>query len=245
MPPPADPRAMSEYPHPLSFSLLDRLRRRTDRNGYPHPDLNDTRSLISRLTSEPVDNKTGLPAITHSSPEPDNTLVYPDPTPAPDVKPKVEHLKPQFHRKVEYIPVVGGEVALVESEDTAKDGERENRIPKNAGDPPTLSLRSPTLAPTPMTQLVDRVSALCADWSAILPEIACSTCVADASRLSLDICLATALTNEGLAVLHADSLIRAQTLCRMVAIMTMNGGTMTSPTTTLAENVEGLMDDYD
>ncbi|ESK82517.1 hypothetical protein Moror_14393 [Moniliophthora roreri MCA 2997] len=92
MPPPADPRAMSEYPHPLSFSLLDRLGQQTDRNGYPRPDINDTRSLISRLTSEPVDNRVGLPAATHSSPEPDNTLVYPDPTPTPNVKPKVESL---------------------------------------------------------------------------------------------------------------------------------------------------------
>uniref|UniRef100_A0A0W0FRL1 Reverse transcriptase-rnase h-integrase n=1 Tax=Moniliophthora roreri TaxID=221103 RepID=A0A0W0FRL1_MONRR len=31
----------------------------------------------------------------------------------------------------------------------------------------------------------------------------------------------------------------------MVAVMTMNGGTMTSPTTTSAENVESLMEEYD
>ncbi|ESK81119.1 hypothetical protein Moror_6025 [Moniliophthora roreri MCA 2997] len=96
-----------------------------------------------------------------------------------------------------------------------------------------------------MMQLVDRVSALCVDWSAISPEIARSTCVVDASRLNLDIRLATALTNEGLAALRVDSLIRAQTLCQTVAVMTMNGGTMTSPTKTLAENAEMLVAEYD
>uniref|UniRef100_A0A0W0F041 Uncharacterized protein n=1 Tax=Moniliophthora roreri TaxID=221103 RepID=A0A0W0F041_MONRR len=90
MPPPADPQAMSEYPDPLTFSLLNRLGRRTDRNGYPRPDINNTWSLVSRLTSKPLVNETGLPSVTHSSPEPDNTLVYPDPTPDPDIKPKVE-----------------------------------------------------------------------------------------------------------------------------------------------------------
>uniref|UniRef100_A0A0W0GE57 Reverse transcriptase-rnase h-integrase n=1 Tax=Moniliophthora roreri TaxID=221103 RepID=A0A0W0GE57_MONRR len=164
------------------------------------------------------------------------------PLPTPEI---FRRLKPQFHQRVEYIPAVGGEVILVESEDVAEDEEQENRIPESVEDPPTLKLRSPTPVPTPMTQLVDCVSALCADWSAISPDIARSTCVADASRLSLDIHLATAPTNKGLAVLHTDGLIRAQTLCRMVAVMTMNGGTMMSPTTTSAENVEMLMEDYD
>ncbi|ESK81529.1 hypothetical protein Moror_15664 [Moniliophthora roreri MCA 2997] len=90
MPPPADPRAMSEYPDPLTFSLLDCLRRRTDGNGYPRPDLDDNRSLISRLTDEPVGGEVGLPTAPHSSPNPDDALVYPDPTPNPDVKYKVE-----------------------------------------------------------------------------------------------------------------------------------------------------------
>uniref|UniRef100_A0A0W0FL58 Uncharacterized protein n=1 Tax=Moniliophthora roreri TaxID=221103 RepID=A0A0W0FL58_MONRR len=73
-----------------------------------------------------------------------------------------------------------------------------------------------------MMQLIDHVSALCADWNAILPEIAHSTCAADASRLSLDIHLDTALTNEGLAALCVEGLVRVQTLCQMIAIMTMN-----------------------
>uniref|UniRef100_A0A0W0FWX0 Reverse transcriptase-rnase h-integrase n=1 Tax=Moniliophthora roreri TaxID=221103 RepID=A0A0W0FWX0_MONRR len=142
-----------------------------------------------------------------STPPPPLSLNY-LPPPTPEI---FRCLKPQFHQKVEYIPTVGGEVAIVGSEDA----------------------------------LVDHVSALCADWSAISPDIARSTCVADASRLSLDIHLATALTNEGLAALRADGLIRAQTLCRMVTIMMMNGGTMTSPMTTSAENVEMLMEEYD
>uniref|UniRef100_A0A0W0FNG7 Reverse transcriptase-rnase h-integrase n=1 Tax=Moniliophthora roreri TaxID=221103 RepID=A0A0W0FNG7_MONRR len=233
MPPPADPRALSEYPDPLTFSLLDRLGRRTNGNGYPRPDINDT-------FNEPKPSST-----TRTSPEFPDTLVYPDPTPAPDVKPKVEHPKPQFHLNVEHIPTVGGEVVPEESEGMDEDDEGENRIPENVDDLPMVSLRSPTPAPTPMMQLVNRVSALCVDWSAISPGIACSTCVVDASQLNLDIHLATALTNEGLAALCVDGLIRAQTLCRMVAVMTMNGGTMTSPTKTLAENAEMLVAEYD
>ncbi|ESK82352.1 hypothetical protein Moror_5416 [Moniliophthora roreri MCA 2997] len=175
-------------------------------------------------------------------------------TPSPPLSPNLQppptpeifrHLKPQFHQKVEYIPVVGGEVIPMEPEDVVEDEDQENRIPENVEDPPILSLRSPTPAPTPMMQLVNHVSALCVDWSTISPDIARSTCVADASRLSLDIHLATALTNEGLAALRTDGLIRAQTLCRMVTVMTMNGGTMTSPTRTLAENVEMLTEQYD
>ncbi|ESK84286.1 hypothetical protein Moror_3759 [Moniliophthora roreri MCA 2997] len=73
-----------------------------------------------------------------------------------------------------------------------------------------------------MTQLIDRVSALCADWNAISPEIAHSTCVADASQLSLGIHLHTALTNEGLTELRIEGLVRVQTLCRMIAVMMMN-----------------------
>ncbi|ESK82791.1 hypothetical protein Moror_5401, partial [Moniliophthora roreri MCA 2997] len=164
----------------------------------------------------------------------------------PPLTPEIfRHLKPQFHWKVEHIPTVGGEVALVESEDMAKDGDRENRIPENVEGPLMPSLRSPTLAPTLMMQLVDCISALCADWSAISPDIACSTCVVDASRLSLDICLATALTNEGLAALRIDGLIQAQTLCRMVAVMTMNETITMSPTTISEGNVEMLVKEYD
>uniref|UniRef100_A0A0W0EVG0 Reverse transcriptase-rnase h-integrase n=1 Tax=Moniliophthora roreri TaxID=221103 RepID=A0A0W0EVG0_MONRR len=96
-----------------------------------------------------------------------------------------------------------------------------------------------------MMQLVDHVSALCADWSAISPDIAHSTCVIDASRLNLDIHLATALTNEGLAALRVDGLIQAQTLCRMVTIMTMNETITTNPTTISEGNVEMLVKEYD
>uniref|UniRef100_A0A0W0FQA0 Uncharacterized protein n=1 Tax=Moniliophthora roreri TaxID=221103 RepID=A0A0W0FQA0_MONRR len=96
MPPPADPQAMSEYPDPLSFSLIDRLGRRTDGNGYPHPNINDTCSLITRLTLEPRTLEEQLtpslaPALCMATEPPVNdTLVYPDPTPDPNIKPKVE-----------------------------------------------------------------------------------------------------------------------------------------------------------
>ncbi|ESK82262.1 hypothetical protein Moror_15495 [Moniliophthora roreri MCA 2997] len=92
MPLSADPRAMSECPGPLSFSLIDCLGQRTNGNGYPHPDINDTQSLISRLTSEPRTLKGQLATAPHETAEPsaNNTLVYSDPTPNLDVKPKVE-----------------------------------------------------------------------------------------------------------------------------------------------------------
>uniref|UniRef100_A0A0W0F0G8 Putative reverse transcriptase-rnase h-integrase n=1 Tax=Moniliophthora roreri TaxID=221103 RepID=A0A0W0F0G8_MONRR len=228
-----------------SEHLLNRLRQRTDGNGYPRSDITDTRSLISRLTAEPMVDEAGLPAATHSTSKPDDALIYPDPTPNPNVKPRVKCLKPQFHWKVEHIPAVGGEVALKESEDVAEDEERENQIPESDDGPLMPSLRNPTLAPTPMMQLVDHVSALCADWSTISPDIAHSTCAVDASKLNLDIHLVTALTNEGLAVLRTEGLIRAQTLCRMVTVVMMNETMMTSPTTISAENVEMLTAEYD
>uniref|UniRef100_A0A0W0FPF5 Uncharacterized protein n=1 Tax=Moniliophthora roreri TaxID=221103 RepID=A0A0W0FPF5_MONRR len=148
-------------------------------------------------------------------PIPTSSLRLSQSTPSPVLNPNPQWpttlevfkcLRPQFHLNVEHIPTVGGEA-----------------VPEGANDLPTASLRSLTPAPTLMMQLVDHVSALCADWSAISPEIARSTCVVDASRLNLDIRLATALTNEGLAALRVDSLIRAQTLCQTVAVMTMNG----------------------
>uniref|UniRef100_A0A0W0FX39 Reverse transcriptase-rnase h-integrase n=1 Tax=Moniliophthora roreri TaxID=221103 RepID=A0A0W0FX39_MONRR len=170
---------------------------------------------------------------------------HPDLNLRPPLTPELfRRLKPQFHQKVEHIPAVGGEVALEELEGTVEDEEQENQIPENTEDLPMPSLRSPTPALTPMMQLVNRVSALCADWSAILPNIAHSICVIDASKFSLDICLATALTNKGLAVLRSEGLIWAQTLCWMVAVMTMNETTTTSPTTISAENVEMLTDEY-
>ncbi|ESK90753.1 hypothetical protein Moror_4083 [Moniliophthora roreri MCA 2997] len=106
--------------------------------------------------------------------------------------------------------------------DEDRDEDRENRTPSSDEDLPMLNLRSPTPLPTPMTQLVNCVSALCVDWNTILPKIAHSTCVADASQLSLGIHLHTALTNEGLAELHVEGLVQVQTLCQMIAVMMMN-----------------------
>ncbi|ESK81707.1 hypothetical protein Moror_15836 [Moniliophthora roreri MCA 2997] len=161
-----------------------------------------------------------------------------DPELRPPSTPEIfRRLRPQFLPRVEHIPAVGGEDAPVEHED--EDEERENRIPENDDAPPTLKLRSLTLVPTPMTQLIDHISALCADWSAILPNIAHSTCVADASQLNLVIRLATAPTNEGLAALCVEGLIRAQTLCRMITIMTMNHTTISE------ESVDELAQEYD
>ncbi|ESK82306.1 hypothetical protein Moror_5421 [Moniliophthora roreri MCA 2997] len=73
-----------------------------------------------------------------------------------------------------------------------------------------------------MTQLTNHVSALCADWSAISPRIARSTCAGDASQLNLDIHLHTALTNKSLAELCVEGLVRVQTLCQMITVMMMN-----------------------
>ncbi|ESK81519.1 hypothetical protein Moror_15669 [Moniliophthora roreri MCA 2997] len=171
-----------------------------------------------------------------------SSLSTPPPHYNPELRPPstseiFRRLRPQFLLRVEHIPGVGGEDALVGHEDG--DEEQENRTPKNDNAPPTLRLRNPTPVPTPMTQLIDRVSALCVDWSAISPDIAHSTCVADASQLNLVICLATAPTNEGLAALRAEGLIRAQTLCRMIVIMTMNHMTISE------ESVDELAQEYD
>uniref|UniRef100_A0A0W0GFC2 Reverse transcriptase domain-containing protein n=1 Tax=Moniliophthora roreri TaxID=221103 RepID=A0A0W0GFC2_MONRR len=92
--------------------------------------------------------------------------------------------------------------------DKDKDKDVENQTLSNDDNAPLImSLRPPTPIPIPMTQLVDHVSALCVDWNAISPEIAHSTCVRDASKLSLGILLETALTSEGLAALCAEGLI--------------------------------------
>uniref|UniRef100_A0A0W0G4M2 Reverse transcriptase-rnase h-integrase n=1 Tax=Moniliophthora roreri TaxID=221103 RepID=A0A0W0G4M2_MONRR len=184
---------------------------------------------------------TPLPILTSSLRSSQSTLPdHPNLDLRPPLTPKVfRRLKPQFHWKVEHIPVVGGEVIPRESEDVVEDEEQENQIPENNDDPPMPSLRNLTLAPTPMMQLVDHISALCADWNAISPDIAHSTCATNASKLNLDIHLATALSNEGLATLRTKGLIQAQTLCRMIAVMTM------SPTKISEENAEALTEAYD
>uniref|UniRef100_A0A0W0GCI7 Reverse transcriptase-rnase h-integrase n=1 Tax=Moniliophthora roreri TaxID=221103 RepID=A0A0W0GCI7_MONRR len=199
------------------------------------------------IPTTPLFILTPLPIPTSNIRSSQSTPLPPlNPNLRPPLTPEIfRRLKPQFHPRVEHIPAVGGEVALAESEARAEDEDRENRTPENVEDPPIISLRSLTPALTPMMQLVDRVSALCADWSAISPDIARSTCVADASRLSLDIHLDTALTNEGLAALRVEGLIRAQTLCRMVAVMTMSETITTSPTTISEGNVEMLVKEYD
>ncbi|ESK95609.1 hypothetical protein Moror_12581 [Moniliophthora roreri MCA 2997] len=194
------------------------------------PPVPTTPSFILTPLPIPTSNlRSNLPTPPpRSSPEPRRPLT-------PEV---FRRLRPRFLQTVEDIPAVGGEVDLEEFKDKVEDGERENRIPEKEDDLLTLKLRSPTLAPTLMTQLTDHVSALCADWSAILPDTARSTCVVDASRLSLDIRLATALTNKGLGVFCAEGLIQAQTLCRTIAIMTMDHGRI-SP-----ENSETLVQEY-
>uniref|UniRef100_A0A0W0FDN0 Reverse transcriptase-rnase h-integrase n=1 Tax=Moniliophthora roreri TaxID=221103 RepID=A0A0W0FDN0_MONRR len=166
--------------------------------------------------------------------------VHSNPDLRPPLTPEVFRcLKPQFHQKAEHIPAVGGEVDPEESEAMVEDKEQENQTPKNDNIPLMLSLRNPTSAPTPMMQLVDRISALCADWNAILPDIAHSTCAVDASKLSLDIHLATVLSNEGLAALRTEGLIQVQTLCQMIAVMTM------SPMKISEESAEALVKEYD
>uniref|UniRef100_A0A0W0GD30 Reverse transcriptase-rnase h-integrase n=1 Tax=Moniliophthora roreri TaxID=221103 RepID=A0A0W0GD30_MONRR len=248
MPPPADPRVMSEYPDPLTFSLLDRLGRRTDGNRYPRPDINDTRSLISRLTSEPVDNETGLPTTAHSSPEPSNTLVYPDPTPNPDIKFKVESFdsltssRPEPPTAVDprnlqtpeaTVPPEGGAYPHGWRGGCTR-GVRGRGRERRSGEPNSRKRRRPTDA-----QLEKSDSGPDPDDAARRPHLC------HASRLSLDIHLATALTNEGLAALRIDGLIQAQTLCRMVAVMTMNETITMSPTTISEGNVEMLVKEYD
>uniref|UniRef100_A0A0W0FTF7 Reverse transcriptase-rnase h-integrase n=1 Tax=Moniliophthora roreri TaxID=221103 RepID=A0A0W0FTF7_MONRR len=76
--------------------VVNQLGRRTDGNGYPHPDINDTRSLLARLTSKPqaladqLSPRVAAAPCPTTEPPASNTLIYPDPTPDPDVKPKIE-----------------------------------------------------------------------------------------------------------------------------------------------------------
>ncbi|ESK90660.1 hypothetical protein Moror_4181 [Moniliophthora roreri MCA 2997] len=71
---------------------------------------------------------TPLPIPTSSLRSSQSTpLPRPDPNLRPPLTSEIfRHLKPQFHRKVEHIPTVGGEVALEESEDVAEDEGQEN-----------------------------------------------------------------------------------------------------------------------
>ncbi|ESK87521.1 hypothetical protein Moror_2040 [Moniliophthora roreri MCA 2997] len=188
----------------------------------PSPSSTDSDDKLME-TATPVPTSMTLTASSHDSPlnpEPSKngscpeSLPLPVPiTPLPEISnlrppptPEVFRLlKPQFHQEVDVIPAVGGEGLSEEDKDVDED--RENQTPSNDEDPPLLNLRPPTPIPTPMTQLVNCVSALCADWNAISPAIAHSTCVADASQLNLGIHLHTALTNEGLAKLHVEGLV--------------------------------------
>ncbi|ESK84053.1 hypothetical protein Moror_11492 [Moniliophthora roreri MCA 2997] len=201
-----------------------------DSPALPIPPLNQTAPSFI-LTPLPIPTSSLRSSLSTLPPHYDPELKPPS---TPEV---FRRLRPQFLLRVEHIPAVGGEDTLVGHED--EDEERENQTPENNNAPPTLRLRNPTPVPTPMTQLIDCVSALCVDWSAISPDIAHSTCVGDASQLNLVIHLATALTNEGLAALRVERLIRAQTLCRMIAIMTMNHTTISE------ENVDELAQEYD
>ncbi|ESK82667.1 hypothetical protein Moror_11183 [Moniliophthora roreri MCA 2997] len=186
------------------------------------PSKSDSPPLLLQLPNPqlrtPLFILTPLPIPTsNQNPSPPSTPLLENPVPQSTLLPPVfECLKPQFHLKTEDIPTVGGEDFAEEGED------KENQILSNIANPLSLRLRPPTPAPTPMTQLINRVSALCVDWSAISPEIAHSTCAGDASKLSLGILLETALTNEGLATLHAEGLLPVHALCQSIMITMMN-----------------------
>uniref|UniRef100_A0A0W0FB76 Reverse transcriptase-rnase h-integrase n=1 Tax=Moniliophthora roreri TaxID=221103 RepID=A0A0W0FB76_MONRR len=259
MPPPTDPQAMLEYPDPLSFSLLDHLRQQTDGNGYPiptsatpgvlspdsPPNLKLSRDNSLPLLVRPLNPPPTMPSfiltplpILMSNLRSSRLITPPQENPLPRMSSTPvfsRPLRPQFHPEAKIIPAVGGEAP---SEDVDEDVENQTLLNDNDA-LLTTSLRPLTPIPIPMTQLIDHVSALCADWNTILPGIACSTCVGDASKLSLGILLETALTSEGLAALHTEGLIRVQTLCRMITIITMN------LTTTSVKNAEEEMGDRD
>ncbi|ESK90012.1 hypothetical protein Moror_7926, partial [Moniliophthora roreri MCA 2997] len=115
-----------------------------------------------------------------------------------------------FHSEVEVIPAVGREGLSEEYKVEVEVKDRENQTLSNDDNPPIMSLRP--LTPLPTNSAPDpHNSAL------------------------LGICLDTALTNEGLATLHAEGLVQVQTLCWMITIMMMN------LTTILEENAEELI----
>ncbi|ESK83154.1 hypothetical protein Moror_15001 [Moniliophthora roreri MCA 2997] len=226
MPPPADPREI----------------RRTDGNGYPRPDINDTRSPVSQLTSEPLVDEVQFPAAAHSTPEPDNTLVYPDPTPDPDVKPKIESIDPAGSLRPGPSTTIDPQSLQTPEASVPLEGRTHPRSwrggrpwgirgwgrGRGTGELNPRKRRRPTEA-----QLEKSDSGPDPDDKACRP-----TCVADASKLNLDIHLATVLSNKGLAILCTEGLIRVQMLCRMIAVMTM------SPTKISEESAEALVDEY-
>uniref|UniRef100_A0A0W0FWR4 Uncharacterized protein n=1 Tax=Moniliophthora roreri TaxID=221103 RepID=A0A0W0FWR4_MONRR len=192
MPPPADPRAM---------------------NGYPRPDINNTRSLISRLTTEPADNEAGLSAATHSSPEPDDTLIYPDPTPDPDVKPKIKSLN-----------------SLAPSQPG----------PPTATDPRNLQTPEATVPPESGVYLRSWRGGRSRGVRGRGRGRRTGEQNPRKRRRPTDSQLEKSDSSP-----DPDDAARRPRLCPTVAVMTMNGGTMTSPMTTLAENVEMMTKKYD
>ncbi|ESK81227.1 hypothetical protein Moror_14434 [Moniliophthora roreri MCA 2997] len=114
----------------------------------------------------------------------------------PPLTPEVfRRLKPRFHHEADIIPVVGR--ADLSNED--KDEDRENQTPLKQRRPTDAELEVSNSAPDPHD-------------SAHRPRL-CPV---------LGIHLRTALTNEGLAKLHVEGLVQVQTLCWMIAVMTMN-----------------------
>ncbi|ESK80780.1 hypothetical protein Moror_8511 [Moniliophthora roreri MCA 2997] len=140
------------------------------------------------------------------------------PNPTTSLPAVFECLNPWFHPETKIMLTVGREVHKEDLEDK----DRENQILSNVDVPLKLNLWPLTPVLTLITRLIDCVSALRADWSAISPETACSTCVSDASKLSLGILLEAALTTKGLAGLCVEELIRVLALCQTIAIMMMN-----------------------
>ncbi|ESK85978.1 hypothetical protein Moror_9479, partial [Moniliophthora roreri MCA 2997] len=183
--------------------------------------------LLTQLTPEPRALEDRLTATPRASTEPpaSNTLVYPDPTPNPNVKPKVEPTDNAPNRRSPSQTTInphslqtpeasvplrcrgnphgwrGGPAQGIwgQGQGARKLNPLKRRRPTNA------ELEASDSTPDPN----DSAHRL-------------RLCPVDASRLNLDIHLGTALTNEGLAILHTESLVRVQTLCQMIAIMMMN-----------------------
>ncbi|ESK82065.1 hypothetical protein Moror_13413 [Moniliophthora roreri MCA 2997] len=100
-------------------SVLDRLGRRTDGNGYSQP------TLQEQLASPPAQT---------AEPSPNYALLYPEPTPNPDVKPKI---KPTLQRVPALNTLVNGPNSPVPSASQERHGGQRKGGRQGEQAPPT------------------------------------------------------------------------------------------------------------
>uniref|UniRef100_A0A0W0FR49 Uncharacterized protein n=1 Tax=Moniliophthora roreri TaxID=221103 RepID=A0A0W0FR49_MONRR len=106
-------------------------------------------------------------------------------------------------------------------------------LPLISASSPSVSSQPLMLMLSPVVELMEHISALCASWSAISPGTAHATCVSSALNMCLDILLQAALSEDGLHDLHIEALVQTVVLCWTIVIMMMTQGSL------VIENSEG------